>query len=57
MSTCALEDEKIKCHFYGKEGHFQRDYVLLLDWLKNKNDDGFSYIDESLYIDYAINTW
>jgi hypothetical protein len=20
MSTCALEDEKIKCHFYGKEG-------------------------------------
>jgi hypothetical protein len=24
---------------------------------KTKGDDVFSYIDESLYIDYAINTW
>lgn len=57
MSTFALEDEKVKCHFYCKVAHFQRDGFILLDWLKKKSDDVFSYIDEFLYIDYAINTW
>lgn len=57
MSTCVLEDEKIKCHFHGKEGISKGTMSSFWIGPKTKGDDVFSYIDESLYIDYAINTW
>ena len=55
MGTCDSEDEK--CKFYKKKGHCIRDCVLLIEWLEKKGKEIISFIDESMYTDYAINTW
>ena len=43
--------------FFGKPGHFQKDCIGLLRWLNKKGNDVINFVDESLYVDYATNTW
>ena len=51
------EEKKEGCHFCGKPGHFQKDCIGLLRWLNKKGNDVINFVDESLYVDYATNTW
>jgi hypothetical protein len=36
MGTCDSDDEKPKCKFCMKEGHYMRDCVLFKEWLEKK---------------------
>ena len=45
------------CHFCGDTTHYQKDCVGFLKWLAKKGDDYITYIDESLYVNYSLNTW
>ena len=45
------------CHFCGKSGHKQRDCFVFKEWLKNKGTDVITFVEESLYVNYATNTW
>jgi len=45
------------CHFCGKSGHRQRDCIGFMRWLNKKGTDVITFVDESLYIDYATDSW
>ena len=45
------------CHFCGKGGHKQKDCYGFKRWLNNKGTDVVTFIEESLYVNYATNTW
>ena len=45
------------CRFCGKSGHIQKDCIGFMRWLNKKGTDSITFIDESLYINYATNTW
>nr|AAV24758.1 putative polyprotein [Oryza sativa Japonica Group] len=49
--------EKDGCYFCGKSGHRQKDCIGFMRWLSKKGTDVISFVDESLNIDYAINSW
>jgi hypothetical protein len=45
------------CCFCGKSGHIQKDYIGFMKWLNKKGTNVITFIDESMYVDYATNTW
>jgi hypothetical protein len=42
MGICDSDDEKPKCKFCKKEGHYMRDCVLLKEWLEKKGIYGYN---------------
>jgi len=44
------------CHWCGKPGYIKKDCIGFLKWLNKKGTDIISFIDESLYANYATNT-
>ena len=51
------EEKKEGCHFCGKPGHFQKDCIGFLRCLNKKGNYFITFVDKSLYVDYATNTW
>ena len=45
------------CHFYGKSGDVQRDCIWFMKWLNKKGTNVITFVDESLYVNYATNRW
>jgi hypothetical protein len=45
MGTCNSDDEKTKCKFYEKEGHYMRKSVIFKRGLKRKVFKDFRDID------------
>jgi len=45
------------CHFCKEKGHYKDDCAQWLKWLAKKGNDVISFIDESLYADFSMNTW
>src|SRR3989337_3342068 len=45
------------CHFCGKGGHKQKDCFGFKRWLNNKGTDVITFVEESLYVNCATNTW
>jgi hypothetical protein len=45
------------CRFCGKSGHFRKDCIGFMKWINKKGTDVITFIDESMYVDYATNLW
>ena len=45
------------CHFCRKSGHKQKDCIGFMRWLNKKGTDVITFVEESLYVNYATNTW
>ena len=46
-----------ECHFCKQTGHFQKDCVGFLKWLAKRGNDTITFIDETLYADFSLNSW
>jgi hypothetical protein len=42
------------CHFYGDGTHYKNDCAK---WLARKGEDYITFVDESLYVNFSLNTW
>jgi hypothetical protein len=55
-SSCSAQSKKDGevCHFCGDDTHYKNDCVK---WLPRKGDDYITFVDESLYVNFSLNTW
>jgi hypothetical protein len=42
------------CHFCGDDTHYKNDCAK---WLARKGEDYITFVDESLYVNFSLNTW
>jgi hypothetical protein len=45
------------CHFCGDDTHYKNDCAKWLKWLAHKGEDYITFVDESLYVNFSLNTW
>ena len=45
------------CLHYKKKGHYKRDCPDFLKSLLRRSKDEITFVDESLYLEYSVNTW
>jgi hypothetical protein len=49
---------KDQCLYYKKEGHYKKDCTKFLKMIMaNKGENIFTFINESLYVQYSKSTW
>jgi hypothetical protein len=46
-----------QCRWCRKKGHYQQDCPEFLKHLNRKGEDTITFVDESLYLNYAKSTW
>ncbi len=51
------ESDSNGCYHCGKPGHRRSDCIKFIKWLARKGNDEVTFIDESLYVNYATNSW
>jgi hypothetical protein len=55
-STQSKKDGDV-CHFCGDDTHYKNDCAKWIKWLAHKGKDYITFVDESLYVNYLLNTW
>jgi hypothetical protein len=49
--------EKDKCKWCFKRGHYQKNCIEFLKNLNREGEDHVTFVDESLFLNYARSTW
>jgi hypothetical protein len=58
-SSCLAQSKKDGevCHLCCDDTHYKNDCAKWLKWLACKGEDYISFVDESLYVNFSLNTW
>jgi len=56
-SSTKIQKKSGKCHFFGKYGHFQKDFIIHRAWYEKKDEHNACVCFESNLTEISHNTW